>query len=57
VSASTSLIGPGKDVRIIAVGRKARDQLRRLFGDKLIETFELSAHKVMGCPPPSRSPT
>jgi len=45
-----SLIAEGKDVRIVAVGRKSRDGLRRLFGDRLIETFELSDHKVLGLP-------
>ena len=45
-----SLIAEGKDVRIIAVGRKSRDGLRRLFGERLIETFELSDHKVLGLP-------
>jgi len=43
-----SLIANGKDVRIIAVGRKVRDGLTRLFGDKIIRTFELSEHKVIG---------
>lgn len=43
-----SLIANGKDVRIIAVGRKVRDGLTRLYGDKLIHTFELSEHKVIG---------
>ena len=43
-----SLIAQGKDVKIVAVGKKSRDQLNRLFGDKLIRTFELSDHKVLG---------
>ena len=43
-----SLISNGKDVRIIAVGRKVRDGLTRLFGDKIIRTFELTGHKVIG---------
>ena len=43
-----SLIANGKDVKIVAVGKKSRDQLSRLFGDKLIQTFELSDHKVLG---------
>jgi len=43
-----SLVANGKDVRIIAVGRKVRDGLTRLFGDKIIRTFELSEHKVIG---------
>jgi F-type H+-transporting ATPase subunit gamma len=43
-----TLIAAGKDVRIIAVGRKPRDGLTRMFGDKIIQTFELSDHKVIG---------
>jgi len=35
-----SLISEGKDVRIVAVGRKARDQLRRLYGDRIAAVFE-----------------
>ena len=45
-----SLIAAGKDVRIIAVGRKSRDGLSRLYGDKLVKTFEMSDHKVVGLP-------
>ncbi len=45
-----SLIASGKDVKIIAVGRKSRDQLSRLYGDKLVRTFELSEHKTVGLP-------
>ena len=43
-----SLLANGKDVRVIAVGRKSRDQLTRLFGDKIVKTFELSEHKTVG---------
>jgi F-type H+-transporting ATPase subunit gamma len=43
-----SLIAHGKDVKIIAVGRKVRDGLTRLFGGRIIQTFELSEHKVIG---------
>ncbi|MFN7534337.1 MAG: F0F1 ATP synthase subunit gamma, partial [Brevundimonas sp.] len=43
-----SLIASGKDVRIVAVGRKSRDQLKRVFGARVIHTFELSAHKTIG---------
>jgi F-type H+-transporting ATPase subunit gamma len=45
-----SLIAQGKDVRIICVGRKGRDPLRRLFGDRVIATYELSQFKVLGLP-------
>ncbi len=44
------LINEGKDVRIIAVGRKSRDGLARLFGDRIVRTFELSEHKTVGLP-------
>jgi F-type H+-transporting ATPase subunit gamma len=35
------LIAHGKDVKIIAIGRKARDGLRRAYGNQLLETFEV----------------
>ena len=37
----------GKNVRIIAIGRKGRDQLKRMYGDKVIESYDLSATKVL----------
>lgn len=43
----SALLAAGKDVSIIAVGRKARDQLRRQYGDRMIDSFELSEHKVL----------
>ena len=43
-----SLIAQGKDVRVIAVGKKSRDPLVRLFGDKVVKSFELSEHKTVG---------
>ncbi|MEI9993671.1 MAG: F0F1 ATP synthase subunit gamma [Rhizomicrobium sp.] len=36
-----SLIADGKDVKILVIGRKARDQLRRLYGSRFVETFEV----------------
>ncbi len=36
-----ALIAEGKDVKIITVGRKARDQLRRQYGERFVETYEL----------------
>ena len=45
-----TLIAAGKDVRIVALGRKSRDGLSRLYGDKLVRTFEMSDHKVIGLP-------
>jgi F-type H+-transporting ATPase subunit gamma len=35
------LITEGKDVKIIAIGRKARDGLRRAYGNRLLETYEV----------------
>lgn len=45
-----SLIAAGKDVRVIAIGKKSRDPLVRLYGDKVVKSFELSEHKVLGLP-------
>jgi len=41
------LLSQGKTVSILAVGKKARDPLRRLYGDKVIESFDLSAHRTL----------
>ena len=35
------LIGEGKDVRVMTVGRKATEQLRRLYGDRSVGAFEV----------------
>src|ERR1700748_3705279 len=35
-----ALLNEGKHVKIITAGRKARDQLRRLHAQRLVETFE-----------------
>jgi len=43
-----TLLAQGKDVRIIAVGRKVRDGLTRVHGERIIRTFELSEHKIIG---------
>ena len=40
-----ALIAEGKDVKILCVGRKGRDALRRLYGDRIVETFDLSAYR------------
>jgi len=42
-----TLLAQGKDVRIIAVGKKASAQLRRPYGDKVIENYDLSASRIM----------
>jgi len=41
------LISQGKEVRLIVIGRKGRDQLRRTYGEHFVETFDMSAHKTL----------
>ncbi|MBI1331112.1 MAG: F0F1 ATP synthase subunit gamma [Alphaproteobacteria bacterium] len=36
-----ALIAEGKDVKIITVGRKGRDQLRRAYGSRYVQSFEV----------------
>jgi F-type H+-transporting ATPase subunit gamma len=36
----TDLVRKGKDVKLMMIGRKGRDQLRREYGGRFIETFE-----------------
>ncbi len=36
-----ALIAEGKDVKIITIGRKARDQLRRQYGTRYVEMYEV----------------
>jgi len=40
----SALLADGKEVRVIAVGRKARDQLRRLYGDRTAGVFEAGSN-------------
>ena len=42
------LLRAGKTVKILAVGKKGRDQLRRLHGDKIVKYVDLSAHRNIG---------
>ncbi len=42
-----SLKAAGKDVQLIVVGKKARDQLRRLHADKIIEFYEAGGSPSM----------
>jgi len=42
-----ALLADGKDVKIICIGRKGRDQLRRLYGPLILETYELGATKTL----------
>jgi F-type H+-transporting ATPase subunit gamma len=39
-----ALLHEGKDVKIITVGRKARDQLRRLHARRIVDNFEAGAN-------------
>ncbi|MBN9320259.1 MAG: F0F1 ATP synthase subunit gamma [Caulobacterales bacterium] len=41
------LLAAGKTVKVIAVGKKAIAQLRRPYGDKIVESFDLSASRIM----------
>jgi F-type H+-transporting ATPase subunit gamma len=43
----TTLEAEGKQVRVICVGKKGRDQLRRQLGDKMVESYDLSAHRTL----------
>jgi F-type H+-transporting ATPase subunit gamma len=36
-----TLVNEGKDVKVITVGRKARDQLRRQYGGRYVESYEV----------------
>ena len=42
-----ALIAQGKDVKIICVGKKSRDQMRRTYGDRVIESFDLSSFRQL----------
>jgi F-type H+-transporting ATPase subunit gamma len=44
----SGLIAAGKAVQIITVGKKGRDQLRRLFGDRIVANFDLAGAKAPG---------
>jgi len=41
------LLAAGKDVKIITVGRKAAVQLRRLYGDRYVESYDMSAFRTL----------
>jgi F-type H+-transporting ATPase subunit gamma len=42
-----SLLAHGKDVRIICIGRKGRDALRRFFGERIVHTYEVASAKTL----------
>ena len=41
------LIAEGKDVKLITVGKKARDQLRRNYGDRILESLEAGSSPTL----------
>jgi len=41
------LIAQGKDVKIVCVGKKVTAQLRRPYGDKVVDNFDLSAYRQL----------
>ncbi len=45
---ANALLAEGKDVKILCVGRKGYDQLRRLYGKYIIDTIELRGVKQIG---------
>jgi len=42
------LIAAGKTVKILSVGKKGRDQLKRVHGDKIVKYIDLSEHRNLG---------
>jgi len=42
------LIRDGKTVKILTVGRKGRDTLKRLFGDKIVKSYEFTGIRYIG---------
>src|ERR1700761_2266652 len=45
---ANALISQGKEVKILCVGRKGYDQLRRLYDKHIIETIELRGVRTIG---------
>ena len=45
---ANALIGEGKEVKILCVGRKGYEQLRRLYSKLIIETIELRGVRTIG---------
>ena len=41
------LLAQGKDVRIICIGRKGRDALRRFYGERILHTYEVASAKTL----------
>jgi len=45
---ANALMNQGKDIKILCVGRKGQDQLRRVYGKQIIEIIELRGIKQIG---------
>src|SRR5262245_14758079 len=45
---ANAVIADGREVKILCVGRKGHEQLRRLFGKQIIETIELRGVRTIG---------
>ena len=45
---ANALLNDGKEIKILCVGRKGQDQLRRVYGKYIVETVELRGVKQMG---------
>jgi len=45
---ANALMSEGKEVKILCVGRKGADQLRRIYGKLIIEVIELRGVRVLG---------
>ncbi len=42
-----ALLAEGKDVKIVTVGKKVVAPLRRLYGDRIVESYDLSAERTL----------
>src|ERR1700709_1614966 len=38
---NAALLADGKDVKILTIGRKGRDQLRRVYGSRIVQSYEI----------------
>ncbi len=43
-----ALLRSGSEVRILCIGRKGRDMLRRDFGDRIVDTIDMSGARPLG---------
>jgi len=42
------LLSEGRDVRLITIGKKAREQLRRQYGDRIVESYDAGGNPSLG---------